>query len=1064
MPSLDRGASGAAYWRSLDELADTPEFRAFVEKEFASYAPELLTSPTRRQFLKVMGASLALAGAGGLVGCRWPKETILPFAKNPAGRIPGVPVKYATAMDLGGAATGLLVSSYDGRPIKIEGNPDHPASRGATDGLTQAAILEMYDPDRSTGPAQRNGDALEPRDAAQFAAFARPHFDGLKARGGEGLAVLAEPGSSPTLADVRARFLAAFPKARWFEYAAISRDNQREGTRLAFGQPHRVHPRFDLEHAHVIVSLDSDFLMAHPTGVADTRDFARHRGGKDGEMSRLFVIESAYTITGSNADERHQARPSDIPIIAAKLAAALVKAGVALPETLGLAGKLAAYESHACAAPYVDAIAAQLKAHAGHSLIVAGLRQPPEVHALVAVLNEALGNAGKTVTYTLETDAERQPHAAALAALSAELGGGKVDTLLILGGNPAYAAPGDLKFAEAIGKAKTSIHLGLYADETAARCAWHVNAAHFLESWSDARGFDGTYSVVQPLIEPLFGGMTAAQLLAMTYNDEAAAPYDLVRRTFKAQFAASGDMEEAWRQTLHDGLLRNTAFAAASPTVTSGDWEARLSARAAAWKAPAAGGLEVAFAPDYRVYDGRFANNGWLQELPDPMTKLVWDNAALLSPATARQLGVVDGEWLTISAGGASVRIMALVQPGHAAGVATLALGGGRQRGGRVAEGAGVDVSPLRRSDAFDWLEGATAQKAGGSKKFARTQDHHAIRSEIGDWGKQERLPQLVREVSFEEFKKHPDAIKHVVHLPLMESLFSEVKYDGYKWGMAIDLTKCTGCSACVVACQAENNVPVVGRDEVWRGREMHWIRIDRYFRGSPDDPQVSHQPVACQHCENAPCETVCPVAATVHDSDGLNVMVYNRCIGTRYCGNNCPYKVRRFNWFFNHHGPAHPRSAASTAFTPPGKLRQEYLTELEKMAMNPKVTVRSRGVMEKCTFCTQRINEAKIEHRNAQVQGETPGDAKIPDGSLRTACQQACPADAIMFGDLNDPASAIAAWHKHNRAYFLLEEQNNQPRLKYLARLRNPIAGGASDDHGQPHGASHAAAETHTG
>ncbi len=1093
---------GKAYWRSLDELADAPEFRARLEREFPEFAP-LLSGTSRRQFLKLMGASLAL---GGLTACRWPQETIVPYVRRPAGRTPGVPVQYATTFELGGAGIGVLASSFDGRPIKLEGNPLHPGSRGASSAIMQAAILEMYDPDRSisirvrreTGPAQATFD--------QFDIFANEHFLALRTSGGTGLRVLSETSSSPTLAALKKRFAAVFPQARWYEYEPISFDNERAGTLTAFGAAWRPQYRFD--QADVIVCLDADPLLTHPAALQYTRDFASRRtaGDEHHTMCRLYAVESGVSLTGSNADHRYAVRSSQIPQVLVELCRQLAALGVNVPVDLAAV----AGSERESRFRFVERIARDLADHRGRAVLLAGPGQPPAVHAVVHLLNNSLGSIGGPVQYTESPDAQRQSHADAIATLADEMSSGAVSTLVILGGNPVYNAPADVDFATALGKVATSIHLSLYRDETSSLCTWHVPRAHFLEAWGDAGAYDGTYSLVQPLIEPLYGGRTVIELVAQMTGEAVTRGYELVRKTFKELHAAGLDgdaFERAWRKALHDGVVAGSAAKLASPTISAAAWGSAV--RGLAEQSPAASGdeFEVVFAADSKVYDGRFANNGWLQELPDPLTKLTWDNAALISPADARRLGVDrNGRMLRVSVGGQSLTLPAYVLPGHAVGVVTLPLGyGRRESAGAVAGGVGFNTYSLRSRSGWWVARGAQVSRTDGLHVLATTQDHHAMESEVGTAQTQKRIPALFREGTLDEYRAYlahgaghsgqagghgagdghngaqsghgaADAMKAengkkghqgnfavfasrgTVHpLPLVQPFGSLVFSDAPRWAMAIDLSRCTGCAACVVACQAENNIPVVGKDEVLVGREMHWIRIDRYFRGDPDDPQVVHQPVTCHQCENAPCEQVCPVAATVHDEQGLNVMVYNRCIGTRYCSNNCPYKVRRFNWFFNHHGPAHPRSrklGGPTVFMTLNIKEhstmqpQQRLTELEKLRMNPNVTVRSRGVMEKCTFCVQRIEKAKIAARNAEVSPIATAAAPVlADGSVTPACAEACPAEAILFGDLRDEKSRVAALHGHERSYAMLEELNVRPRLKYLAKLRN-TAGGAALEH----------------
>ena len=984
-------ASSPAFWRSMDDLADSPEFRKFVENEFPSRADEMSAAPSRRNFLKVMGASMALAG---MTGCRWPEEEIRPFSHRPDGYAPGVPQRYATTMDLHGAATGLLVTSYDGRPIKIEGNPDHWQSLGSSNSWHQAAILEMYDPDRSQNVV-RQGSGAKSWD--EFGTFARSHFAALAASDGRDLRILAEPSSSPSLQAMRARLLEAFPAAKWYEYSAVSRDSIRDGSKMALGAAHRTH--LSLDKAQTIVSFDDDFLLHHPAAVRYARDFA---AGRDphGQFSRLWIVESCFSLTGSVADRRIAKAASKIPAYATCLAAKLfLDEGVALPA--GAEGLRPVLERAKQLPTYgeIDAgLTYELAHHRGHSIVTAGPRQPAEVHALVHVINEALGNVGQTVTYTLDPDADRPSHREGMLELADDAGTGAADTLIILGGNPLYDAPGDVDFSAILDRVGTSIHLSLYQNETSAACTWHLPRAHFLETWGDGRDYRGTASVNQPLIQPLFDGKSDIELLAAVTGESSAKGYDIVRRTF-FDSAGAGAGEEGWAQALHDGLRTGTEWPSVRGSLAGASWATSL----ATLLSEESSGVELVFVEDSKVLDGRYANNGWLQELPDTLTKLTWDNAALIAPETAADLGVGQEQMIRLTAGDKSVELPVFVLPGQARGTIGVALGYGRTAAGQVGNGKGFDVYPLRNGKG--WTE-VQATPGSGTYPLSTTQDHFAI-DQLGLDQRRARAGTLAREAELAHFREDPEHALHAHGHPLTQ-LFGEHEYNGNKWAMAIDLNSCIGCNACVVACQAENNIPVVGKDEVSDGREMHWLRIDRYFVGDPAAPAVAHQPVACQHCENAPCEQVCPVAATVHDSDGLNVMVYNRCVGTRYCANNCPYKVRRFNYFNNN----------------------KDIDPLKQMAYNPEVTLRFRGVMEKCTFCVQRISAVKIEAKNARRE--------IRDGEVMPACAQVCPTRAISFGDLNDENSEVVRLHHDERAYSLLEETNVRPRTRYLARLRN--------------------------
>ena len=955
------------YWRSLNELAGTPEFREWLEREFPEGASEWVGS--RRALLKLMAASFALAG---LTGCRRPEEKILPFSKGVEGYVPGRALYYASIMTLGGLATGVLVECHEGRPTKIEGNPDHPSSRGATNAFAQASILSLYDPDRSRTVLRQGRRASW----EELEAFILEHMQ--RAGKGEGLRVVSGAVSSPSLLALKAYLLDRYPRAQWVEYEPLGRDNELAGLQTAFGQPLQAVYRFD--QAEVIVALDADFLGLDNLAPAWIRDYASRRRpptGPQDSMSRLYVIEPSLSLTGANADHRWRVRPSEVSAVARALATQL---GVGGLKVLGQGGPY----------PWLSALARDLLRHRGRSLILAGPRQPAAVHALVHWMNHYLGNTGRSVYYTepvVRTDL------AALTRVAEEARAGQVGTLVILGANPVYNAPADADFAAAMKRVPVTIHLGQEVDETAALATWHVPEAHYLESWGDGRALDGTASIQQPTIAPLFGGRTASELVALLAGYEQRRAYDIVRNYWLRRWN-SPEGERQWERCLHDGVIPGTAL----PPVTVSPDPRRLQSLLNE-PTPATSELEAVFVPSWATYDGRFANNGWLQEAPDPITKLTWDNAACLSPATAHRLGVAEGDVVEIQAQGRRIEMPVWILPGHADGAVSLPLGYGRTRCGRVGRRVGHDPYPLRTSAAHGFVVDVTIRRTGRRYRLVTTQEHHSM----------EGRP-LVREATLEEFRAQPDLVHKQGPKAELFSLFKEHDYSqGYQWGMAIDLNACIGCNACILACQAENNIPIVGKDQVRRGREMHWIRLDRYFEGDPEDPQIAWQPVACQQCEMAPCETVCPVAATNHSPEGLNDMTYNRCVGTRYCANNCPYKVRRFNFLDYHKG----------------------LEEVQKMVYNPDVTVRMRGVMEKCTYCVQRIEEKKIQ---AKAEGR-----KLRDGEILTACQQVCPAQAIVFGDINDPGSRVSQLRRDLRNYSLLAELNTRPRTTYLARLRNP-------------------------
>jgi molybdopterin-containing oxidoreductase family iron-sulfur binding subunit len=1049
MPPLNEPAParpvGPSYWRSLDHLADTAEFREFMHREFPAGASELLDSGARRHFLKIMGASMALAGLG-LAGCRrWPEEKIVPFASRPVGRDPGVPVDYATCQELGGVARGVLATTYDGRPTKVEGNPSNPASAGAADSFAQASILDLYDPDRSRAVVHDGEEVLW----SDFLLWSEDAFKKLRNKRGHGVAILSEATSSPSVLALKARLLEKMPNAKWYEYEPINNDHDVAGATLAFGSPHR--PIVDYARAETIVCLDADILGPHPNAVQDIRNYARGRN-VDGvasssheatEMSRLYAFESDLTLTGANADERIAVRSSDVPVIAAWLAARVLGNEDLKRFENDPAGQAVLSES---VVQRLNRAYADLNNSRGRCVLVAGARQPAEVHLLVHLMNAELGNVGATVTYAPRPD--DTGHAAAIA----ELVDSSVETLLILGGNPVYDAPADVDFGTFLDGVTTSIHLPPYIDETSSRCTCHVNRAHYLEAWTDARAWDGTYCVGQPVIEPLFGGRTPAELLAIVADAPERFGQDIVRRTFREMVGSDDDA--AWRTMLHDGFLPGSGGGRAKPTPRTSALASAMSSLFDDWKA-AGDGWEAVFATHPTLYDGRFANNGWLQETPDPITRLTWDNAVLVGPGGAEALGVETGDNITVAAGGTTVESTVMVIPGIADRTAVLPLGYGRSFEGRICQGAGFDFNPLRTTAAMGVRHGVTISPRSGTYTLATVQDHHTIDVDtVGGRGVQQRLPSLFREAELEEYRNDPKFAAHRTHVVHRLSLWEESNLEGgqYAWGMSVDLNACVGCGACVVACQAENNIPIVGKEQVNEGREMHWMRIDRYFTfGEHDghfDPNdvtnVGLQPVLCMHCENAPCEQVCPVAATVHDEDGLNVMVYNRCVGTRYCSNNCPYKVRRFNYFDYHRRKPYREKGLMHVDETYWDRPQATPTELEQLQFNPEVTVRMRGIMEKCTYCVQRITRGKIDAKNEFVNGteaekRSAERVPVPDGAITPACAQTCPAGALVFGDLHDPNSRVSRLQSGPRSYEMLEELNVKARTQYLAKVRNP-------------------------
>ncbi len=967
------GQEGPAYWRSLGELTETDEFRDFLQKEFPRQAAPLENGIERRDFLKLLGASMALAGLAACARPPLPHEKIVPYVRAPEEITPGKPLFYATAVTYGGYAEGVLAESHQGRPTKLEGNPDHPASRGATGAVTQAEVLSVYDPDRSGAILESGEERLweDFTEALSQTVAALPQ--------GQGLAILTESVTSPTLGAQLQQVLGDLPQAAWYQWDPLHPDNEVAGARLAFGSD--VRPVYDLTQADVIVSLGADFLDRGPGRLAYARDFSRRRRilRAQDSMNRLYQLESSPTPTGVVADHRIALKPSAVAAAAAAIAAELGVDGPDAEVPDGLSAEMLA------------AMVNDLQETQGAALVLAGPEQPPVVHALAAAINQALGSVGTTVNYVANPDVRPAVHGEEIASLTAAMRAGEVAALLVLGGNPVYSAPTDLGFAEALAEVPFSAHLGLYRDETAAACTWHVPQAHFLETWGDARAFDGTATIQQPLILPFYGGKSPHEVLAVLQGQPDAAAYDIVRGYWQGR--VSGDFDDFWRESVFRGVVAGTAEAAVD-----------VSASGVSEALPAAADVELSLYLDQGLMDGRFANNGWLQELPRPISKITWDNAALVSPRLAESLGVDSGDVVTLTVGSRSVDAPVFVQPGQADGTVSLALGFGRTAAGAVGNGVGVNAYAVRTSTE-PWSAPVQVARAGRRHKVVTTQDHHALEGT----GEARHIVRAGTVAQFREEPEHPHFAHPLAHHE--EDLYPDFTYEGYKWGMVIDQTVCTGCSACVVACQAENNVPIVGKEQVAVGREMHWLRVDSYYGGSLDDPQLYAQPMPCQQCEKAPCEPVCPVGATVHDSEGLNVMVYNRCVGTRYCSNNCPYKVRRFNYL--------QYAELDTAATP--------LT----LANNPDVTVRSRGVMEKCTYCTQRISKARIEAANE--------DRRIRDMEVVTACQAACPTEAIVFGDLNLEGSEVNRLKASPLNHTLLEELQTFPRTSYLAKVTNP-------------------------
>jgi MoCo/4Fe-4S cofactor protein with predicted Tat translocation signal len=1015
------GKTGRRFWKNLDELAETESFQQLMAEEFPRQAGsgEWVDAVSRRGFLKVMGASLALAG---LAGCtKQPDEPIFPYVKQPEDLILGKPMYFATAHPFPTGAIPVLVKSDAFRPIKLEGNPEHPIAKGKSDAITQATLLELYDPDRSQHVLYRGEVSSWGRFQQEFATAAQ------KSNGGQGLYFLSETITSPSLAAQWKQVSAKYPQAKLVQWDPVNQDASRVTSKAAFGD--YMDAQYKLEEADVILSLDADFLsgIAHPGFLPLAAAYAeRHRYEEGKTPNRLYVVETMPTVTGFKAEHRLGLKPSAIA---------------------GFAQALAGGSQPALTDPqqqkFLTALVADLKANSGRCVVIPGEQASPEVHAAAYALNSAFGAVGKTVVYTQTVNPLPSVQTADLKALVAEINAGKVQWLVMLGVNPLYSAPADLNFLDAFNKVPTTVHLGSHVDETGFLSVWHINRAHYLESWTDARAYDGTLSIVQPMIDPLYQGKSAHDVLQALLDNPQASAYDVVQANAKTYI--KGDFATGWRKALHDGWVEGTAFTAASATPKA--------VVASAASAPTArSGYEISFRPDTSLYDGRYANLGWLQELPKQVTSLSWDNAALMSMGTMGELKVEEADLIEISVNGRKLIAPVLMVPGHPDGAITIHLGMGRRvEAGRVGAGVGFNAYTLRTADAPLYALGATVKKAPGSYDLCVTKVHniehrgsfaqHDLEKPESDKdgvyslaGHEAMERAIIRYATLDEAKSNPNfaheggsgsLVNKVGYSPQgetpkhEESFFPDSwHYDKQDvssgkiqnaWGMAIDLNSCVGCNACIVSCYAENNIPVVGREQVKVGRNMQWLRIDTYFEGDLHAPRAHFQPMACQHCENAGCEQVCPVGATVHTPEGLNMMVYNRCVGTRYCSNNCPYKVRRFNFL----------------------LYSDYDTESLKFMRNPDVTVRSRGVMEKCSYCVQRIEAAKIE---ADKENRA-----VRDGEIVTACQQACPTSAIVFGNINDPASKVAKRKATERDYPVLSDLNFRPRTTYTAGVINP-------------------------
>ena len=1075
------------YWRSLSELHETKEFKQFLHREFPVAASEYPEGVSRRRWLQLMAASMSVAGA---VGCRYPTETIAPFVLRPEGRIPGEQYSRSTNFELAGRVYNLLVTNVDGRPIKIEGNPKHP-SGGGTDAYVQASILSLYDPDRARGD---DGVVLQ-RDA-KGVAKAVPWADAEKALrgvasdavadGGKSFAVLMSPTQSPSVVRMLAALREKMPQATICRYDGVHGDAMRAGTKAAIGTASRQ--LLELDKAKVVLAFQSDFLSSDPGCVRNSRTFATTRD-PDREMSRLYVVQGGYTNTGVTADTRLALRPSQMAAMIAEVERRLdsLLAGTAAAAVEDDQTAFDELEPAARVERFLSVVCQELKDGGAGSVVIVGEALGAEAIAAGIRINSKLGSLGTVQRFVPYIDNELG-ETVSIKDLAASAASGKIESLLILGDNPGFTAPGDVKLLDAISKVANTIYLGEYDDETAEKCAWSLPLAHPLESWGDCISDEGVYGVCQPQILPLLGGKSAIELIAIMLEADEIQGRDIVRRTADS-VAGSSLSERQWRKLLHDGFDESVGVTIPAPTY-SGSTDPLTDAKLAVTSDVDQDDIEVLFVPADGVYDGRFANNGWLQEMPQSLTKLTWDNAAVLSPRTAKALAVHDGSMIALRRGDTTLELPAYEMPGIAPGVVTVAIGYGRTRAGMVGgmksedvPVVGFDVAPLRASDSL-----LLATKVEGRPRYtdftlATTQDHWAI-DDLGRGETERRSFQLIREGTTALFEKNDhfasDKGPHVPKVgpkradgelsgspwkePIAEIRADEKTKNLPQWGMSIDLNKCFGCNACVVACQSENNVPIVGKEQVIRSREMHWLRVDRYFQGDEESANVVTQPMLCQHCETAPCEQVCPVAATVHTDEGLNAMAYNRCIGTRYCANNCPYKVRRFNYFnYNEQvGVGYGIDAYPSNI-------EKANRKLQQLVLNPEVTVRGRGVMEKCTFCVQRIEAGKIEARK-------DGGRPVRDGEIKTACQMACPSGAIEFGNIQDENAVVTKKQNDRRAYGMLSQLNVKPRTIYLAKIRNTHPrlmtaiqladlqtygtpghhGGHGEGHGQGHGQDH--------
>ena len=934
--------------------------------QFYTRAPIALN---RRQALSLLATGIA----SGLAACSKPVEEIIPYVKMPERLVPGEAMKFASTLSLSGRGRGVIVTAVDGRPIKIEGNPRHPASLGATDVFAESAVLSLYDPDRSRA-VLKQGAIASPE---AFRLALQHQLDLMRARGGEGFRLLTGRVTSPTLLRQIDVLLQKFPNAGWHAYEPIDDEKALAGAMLAFGRPLQALPKLDK--ARVLVTLDADPLGPGPDQLRNARGFAARRNPQGGDFSRIYSIEAAPTLTGAKADHRMALQPQLISEVAVAIASAMGATirEASLPDQALRMAKQAA---------------ADLSTNRGSGLVLAGRTLSPETHAIVHWINAQL-QAPMDLIEVEKTPDGRQ--AGTLADLASAFETGGVNQLVMIGVNPGYDAPNDLEFLSRSTEAGFRLHLGRYADETAGLSTWHIPQTHELETWSDLRSSDGTASLVQPLIRPLFRSWTDHELLALLASEGATSPYDLVRDTWRQR--GGSEFEGWWTRALHDGVIAGGAAPAAVGQPRLPDIPLAAVSNTE---------MTLVLRPDPTLWDGSFANNAWLQECPKPLTKQVWGNALSLNPQEATQLGLTSGDVVSLAADSRRIDAPVVVEPGVADGVASLTLGGGRSKAGAIGNGIGTNAYSLRTATNLWAVPKLAIGKTGRREEILTTQN--VVRTAVD-----------VREL-YPLHTLFEAGTPRAAPAETKPSLLPNRPRpdDGHAWAMVIDAAVCIGCNACVVACQAENNVAVVGPEEVARGRDMHWLRVDVYDHGTIERPRPGFQPVPCMHCEHAPCEPVCPVAASVHDGEGLNLQVYNRCVGTRFCEANCPYKVRRFNFFGYSDG-------------------EEYANlglESYRAQKNPEVTVRARGVMEKCTYCVQRISAA----RRAAERDDRP----IGLDEVKTACQSACPTSAITFGDLQQKESAVNRQKADPRHYALLEHLGTRPRTTYLADVRNPARG----------------------